>query len=195
MAKWVKPMAKAGGALVTGALLVSVVGAFQADRPQASAAMQANAPYTAPVDVDTNNLRGPKQPILYRHDIHAGQYQIDCRYCHGYVEVSASPGIPSPAACMGCHTVVQTQNPEVQKLAEAHNSGTPIEWVEVHRLPQFVHFPHQRHVVAGQVACQECHGPIQEMVQVWQYSSLKMGWCLDCHKSRGATTDCTACHY
>ena len=195
MAKWVMPMAKASGALLTGGLLVVMVGAFQSDRPPRSAAMQAVEPFQAPRDVDTNNLRGPRQPILYRHDIHAGQYQIDCRYCHGYVEVSASPGLPSVAVCMGCHQVVQTQSPEVQKLMQANANGTPVEWVEVHQLPQYVHFPHQRHVVAGQVTCQECHGPVQEMVQVYQFSSLKMGWCLDCHIARGQTTDCTACHY
>ncbi|MEX0691922.1 MAG: cytochrome c3 family protein [Gemmatimonadales bacterium] len=195
MAKWVRPMAKASGVLMTGALLVVLVGAMQTSQTAPSATMQSFEPFQAPRDVDTTNLRGPRQPILYRHDIHAGQYQMDCRYCHGYVEVSSSPGLPSTAVCMGCHMVVQTQSPEVQKLAEAHNSGTPVEWVEVHELAQFVRFPHQRHVVAGQVACQECHGPVQEMVQVWQFSSLKMGWCLDCHKERGQTTDCTACHY
>jgi len=37
-----------------------------------------------------------------------------------------------------------------------------------------------RHVNAG-VTCQTCHGQIQEMYQVYQYASLNMGWCINCH--------------
>lgn len=189
MAKWVKPLAKAGGALGIGAALVLVAGVVAS---QDSAPAQ---PYQAPRDLDTGALRGPEQPIFFRHDLHAGQYQMDCRYCHSFAEISTSPGLPSTAACMGCHMVVRPESPEVQKLAAANAEGRPIAWVEVHDLPQFVHFPHQRHVVAGAIACQECHGQVQEMARVWQVGSLKMGWCLDCHAQRGATTDCTACHY
>ena len=31
---------------------------------------------------DTGSLKGPRQPIFFRHDIHAGQYKIQCQYCH-----------------------------------------------------------------------------------------------------------------
>jgi hypothetical protein len=97
---------------------------------------------------------------------------------------------------MGCHSVAGAGTPEVQKVQQADANGTPIEWVEVHTLPPFVHFPHMRHVNADPpVTCQECHGPVQEMVQVYDYSPMKMGWCLDCHNERNVTTDCTACHY
>ncbi len=73
----------------------------------------------------------------------------------------------------------------------------------MHRLSQFVHFPHNRHVVSGELECQECHGEIQRMPQVYQFASLKMGWCVSCHEQstykdepeRQVTTDCTACHY
>ena len=50
-------------------------------------------------------------------------------------------------------------------------------------------------------ACQECHGPVQEMDHVYQYSSLKMGWCVSCHRKNlnnpnyPATMDCIACHH
>lgn len=152
------------------------------------------AAYQAPTDVDTAGLKGPAQPIFFRHDIHAGQYQIDCRYCHYAVEVSPHPGIPSMSTCMGCHLIAGLQNPEVQKLIAANAESRPIEWVEVHRMAPFVHFPHMRHVNAG-VQCQACHGPVETMPQVYQYSSLKMGWCITCHEKENVTTDCTACHY
>ena len=152
--------------------------------------------YVAPATVDTTGLPGPVQPVFYRHDVHAGQYKMDCRYCHFAAETSMHPGMPSiRPTCMGCHTVIGSDNPEVEKLREAASNDQPVEWVKVHRLPPFVHFPHMRHVKGAGITCQTCHGPVQEMARVYQYASLKMGWCLDCHKKNKQTTDCTACHY
>jgi len=187
------PLAKGAAALASGAgitiLVLSVVRAQQVVEPPP-------ADFVAPVVEDTAALRGPRQPVFYRHDVHAGQYQMDCRYCHFAAEVSSSPGLPTVSTCMGCHSVAGAGTPEVQKVQQADANGTPIEWVEVHTLPPFVHFPHMRHVNADPpVTCQECHGPVQEMVQVYDYSPMKMGWCLDCHNERNVTTDCTACHY
>jgi len=155
------------------------------------------ADFVAPASVDTAHLSGPVQPVFYRHDVHAGQYKMDCRYCHYAVEVSPHPGLPTLSTCMGCHLITAADNPEVGKVREARfaDPPRPIEWVKVHRLPQFVHFPHMRHVKAAGITCQTCHGPIQEMPRVYQYSSLKMGWCLDCHEKNKVTIDCTACHY
>lgn len=194
--------------LVLGILAVIVVAAVAALVPSGRAQdPQAGADtliaYEAPVDVDTAGLPGPRQPIFFRHDIHAGQYQMDCQYCHVNLEVSPKPGIPAMSSCMGCHLIVGTGNPEVEKLRQAYSGQTPIEWVEVHALAPFVHFPHHRHVLA-EIECQECHGPVDRMPQVYQFASLKMGWCLTCHTSarfaidgekRPVTTDCTACHY
>lgn len=80
----------------------------------------------------------------------------------------------------------------------------PIEWVRVHDLPDFVYFNHRAHVGAG-VQCQECHGPVETMERVRQFSSLSMGWCVNCHRDATATgingkpvqasTDCATCHY
>ncbi len=178
--------------LAAGVLLVVVPPGTAQDAEQA--VTPSIGAVQAPVDVDTARLPGPKQPIFYRHDIHAGQYQMDCRYCHFAAEVSSSPGMPTVSTCMGCHLVVGRGNPEVEKLNQAWTERRPIEWVEIHKLAPFVHFPHMRHVQA-EITCQTCHGPIETMPQVYQYSSLKMGWCLDCHDKNDVTTDCTACHY
>jgi len=58
---------------------------------------------------------------------------------------------------------------------------TPIKWVRVHNLPDLAYFNHAQHVTAGKVECQTCHGPVEEMEEVYQYSELTMGWCVDCH--------------
>lgn len=160
--------------------------------------------YEAPVDVDTTGLPGPAQPIFYRHDVHAGQYEMDCRYCHFAAETSFSPGLPTVSTCMGCHIIAGAQNPEVQKLREYWNERRPIEWIEVHVVPPFVRFPHSRHVMSEQGSfadltvtqkCETCHGPVREMPQVYQFASLKMGWCVTCHEREEVSTDCTVCHY
>jgi len=185
-------------------ILVVLVIAFLAGRAESAPAQQNTSAFTAPVDVDTAGLPGPVQPILYRHDVHAGEYEMDCRYCHFAAETSSSPGLPTMSTCMGCHLLAGLANPEVQKLREAWNEQRPIEWVEVHELAQFVRFPHNRHVNSKEgvfedmtpvETCLECHGPVQEMPQVYQYASLKMGWCITCHQQSEVSTDCTACHY
>ena len=175
---------------------LALLAACRAD-PRGTPSTTTPVDFVAPEQVDTAGLRGPVQPVFYRHDVHAGQYKMDCRYCHFAVEVSPHPGMPTLRTCMGCHQVVATQNPEVAKIRDAMFADPPqsIPWVKVHSLPQFVHFPHMRHVKAAGITCQTCHGPIQEMARVYQYSSLKMGWCLDCHRKNRVTIDCTACHY
>lgn len=60
--------------------------------------------------------------------------------------------------------------------------GGPIEWVRIHNLPDHVYFNHAQHVSVGKVACQDCHGKIEEMALVKQYSTLSMGWCINCHR-------------
>ncbi len=194
--------------LITATLLVVAiaVSAWPSQETQQAAVGR----YEAPVDVDTAGLRGPSQPIFFRHDIHAGQYEMDCQYCHVNLEVSSKPGIPATASCMNCHQIVGTGNAEVQKLREAFAEGRPIEWVEVHRLSQFVHFPHQRHVnseIMEELECETCHGQVDREPQVYQFASLKMGWCLDCHKEQQRkqldagvenppiSIDCSVCHY
>ena len=191
MTRQVLQLAKSVAAIaLVGAIFYTVLKAGQAQQ----AVPSADANFVAPVDVDTTSLPGPVQPIFYRHDIHAGQYQMDCRYCHYAAEVSSSPGLPSLDTCMGCHLLVGGTNPEVAKLREAFANGEPVEWVEVHELPSFVRFPHMRHVNAD-IECQECHGQVERMPQVYQVSSLTMGWCLSCHQQQSVSTDCTVCHY
>jgi hypothetical protein len=146
-------------------------------------------------------LRGPAQPILYRHDIHAGQYRIPCLYCHNNAANSWTANIPTVASCMGCHLVISAAdsagNPdaEIQKLRDHWNDGRSIPWVRVYKISEHAHFPHMRHVNA-RIACQECHGNVQQMPQVFAYRDVNnMGWCTDCHMRRGVTRDCTACHF
>ncbi|HSJ68536.1 MAG TPA: c-type cytochrome [Anditalea sp.] len=136
----------------------------------------------------------PTQPIAYSHELHAGQYEIPCQYCHTGVEIGRSANIPSANICMNCHTHIQNvdgqdgMSPEIAKIYAAIENDQPIEWVRVHNLPDLAYFDHSQHVVVGGVACQTCHGPIEEMEVVYQASSLTMGWCIDCHRQTEINT-------
>lgn len=123
----------------------------------------------------------PVQPVEYSHRLHAGQLGMDCRYCHNWVEVSAHANVPPTQTCMNCHNQIKTNSLKLLPVRESWATGQPIEWVKVHNLPDYAHFPHNVHV-AGGVGCETCHGRIDQMEVVQQVSSLSMGWCLECHR-------------
>lgn len=130
----------------------------------------------------------PQQPIKFSHQVHAGLNETECLYCHNIAERSKHAGIPETNVCLNCHTVVvegtNSGKFEIDKIHEANASGEPIEWVKVHNLPDHVFFSHAQHVGVGNLECQECHGPVEEMDVIEQVPDLSMGWCLDCHRTR-----------
>ena len=176
----------------------------------------------------------PVQPVNFPHPKHVKQLGMNCLYCHYSANRSPDPGLPAVGTCMGCHTIVQGRRAAIQGVADRDTAsinqllsfakGTPdqwkpIPWVRIHKLPEYVHFPHFRHVNAG-VTCQTCHGPVPEMQRVYQYASLNMGWCVNCHvkgynladgllaagdtagaraaanvEPKKARYDCAVCHY
>ena len=134
----------------------------------------------------------PKQPIAFSHQLHAGQLEIDCNYCHTGVRISKSANIPSANICMNCHSIVKTGpqygETEIAKIYKAVETNTPIEWVRIHNLPDLAYFNHSQHVEVGNVECQTCHGEIQTMEVVQQHALLTMGWCIDCHRKTDINT-------
>ena len=152
----------------------------------------------------------PEQPIPFSHKVHAGDYGIDCRYCHTGVEVSRHSTLPSLSICMNCHQSVKTNSPWIKKITEAYYENKPIAWQKVHLLPDFVKFSHFHHIKAG-TECTTCHGAIENMEEVSQVKTLSMGWCLNCHRQspkekkvlkelkkgghQQAPINCSTCHY
>ena len=183
--------------------VLAVTFAPSSAQPAPAAADSVAAPKLAAGD--TARLKGPRQPIFFRHDIHAGQYKIQCQYCHYSVDQSSEPGIPSLQTCMGCHTIVagtdSTDRAEIRKLrqfwADTAAGKPKLEWVRVHTLARHAKFPHMRHIKAmGPNACQTCHGDVARMPQVWRVNNVNnMGFCISCHLERKVNRDCTACHY
>ena len=154
--------------------------------------------YDAMMGVGVTTNYAPSQPIAFSHELHAGVNGVDCNYCHTSARKGKHSGIPSANVCMNCHTYIN-EGPtygkkEIQKIYDAvgfdPESRTyipgyeekPIEWVRIHNLPDHAYFNHSQHVVAGGLECQECHGPVEEMEVLYQYSELTMGWCIECHR-------------
>ena len=130
----------------------------------------------------------PTQPIAFSHKLHAGEHQINCAYCHTSVYKSKSANIPSANICMNCHSQIKTESPEIKKIYRAIERKQPIQWVRIHNLPDLAYFNHSQHTQVAGLACQTCHGPIQNMEVVYQYSALTMGWCINCHREMPLNT-------
>lgn len=144
---------------------------------------------------NTNVHQGyqPVQPIKYSHQLHAGVMKLECQYCHTGAFKGKNASIPSLNVCMNCHKSVKTESPEIHKIYDAlgydpntakydSTKSKPIQWVRIHNLPDLAYFNHSQHVKVGNIKCQTCHGQVQEMQEVYQYSPLTMKWCIQCHK-------------
>ena len=129
-------------------------------------------------------------------------------YCHGGALEGKHANIPSVNICMNCHMaineykgtdkLVREDGTEVNGTAEIQkiicyagwdpdtkkytSEGKAIEWVKIHNLPDHVYFNHSQHIKAGKVQCQTCHGEVTKMGEVYQFSELSMGWCVNCHR-------------
>ena len=157
------------------------------------------------MQIGVNQGYEPVQPIHYSHKIHSGDNEIDCNYCHSSARVSKHSGIPSLNVCMNCHKSIYEYNgetteeyskefydAEIQKLYKAvgwddesqeyTGETQAVKWVRIHNLPDFSYFNHAQHVSVGGIECQTCHGPVEEMEIMYQYSPLTMGWCINCHR-------------
>ena len=160
------------------------------------------------MQIDVNEGYQPIQPIVFSHAVHAGDNKIDCQYCHSSAKHSKTSGIPTANVCMNCHKSIseykgelfgnytkEDLDKEIQKLYDAVGwdkvnvkyiegyEQKPIEWVRIHNLADFAYYNHAQHVTVAGVACQTCHGPVQEMHDMKQFAPLTMGWCIDCHRA------------
>lgn len=168
--------------------LIALIGALLA--AAAGAAFAIDAVAGGPVE----------QPIPFPHDIHAGENQIPCMYCHSTADRSVDAGIPSVEVCAGCHLpggvpMVAADSAGVRELTRYWQAGRRIPWVRIYDIPDHAHFPHMLHVNAEDLECQECHGQVEAMAEIQLEQELTMGWCLECHREREVRTDCTVCHY
>lgn len=122
------------------------------------------------------------QDIPFSHQRHVQGNGIDCRYCHSTVETSPFAGIPPTETCMTCHSQIFVGQSILKPVHDSWRDQTPMEWVRVNDLPDFVYFNHSIHINKG-IGCTECHGRVDEMRLTYKAESFHMSWCLKCHKA------------
>jgi len=149
--------------------------------------------YTEAVNLGRTPGYEPDQPIKFSHKVHAGTNKIDCQYCHAEAMESKNAGIPSSNLCLNCHSIIKkganTGEEEIAKIYKSIEDGKAVEWIQVTKLPDHVFFSHAQHVNAGQLACQDCHGKVEEMGRLQQVNDMSMSWCLDCHRTKFVNMD------
>ena len=122
-----------------------------------------------------------EQVVPFSHKHHVAGIGIDCRYCHTTVETSSFANIPPTRTCMNCHSQIWRTSSMLEPVRSSFRTGESLVWNRVHDLPDFVYFNHSIHVAKG-VGCESCHGRVDQMPLTWQENSLRMEWCLNCHR-------------
>jgi hypothetical protein len=137
------------------------------------------------------------QPVLFNHIHHKEVAQLNCTFCHRYVEEHRVAGIPNIELCQACHsTDAISKRPQALKVVEYVKAGKTIPWQRMYELPAFVVFPHWVHI-RGKVECSTCHGltgTSERPVKMVEGYRNYMEWCIDCHEKREVSTDCYTCH-
>ncbi len=135
--------------------------------------------YFSPEYTDVGYM--PEQPVPFSHKLHAGELELDCRYCHAQVENAAVASVPPTQVCMNCHQLVARDSEKLAVIRDSLSTGQPVEWIRIHNVPDYAYFDHSVHVAAG-VGCSSCHGDIRSMEVVSLQEPLSMAWCLECHR-------------
>ncbi|NIR95725.1 MAG: cytochrome c3 family protein [Gammaproteobacteria bacterium] len=140
--------------------------------------------------------RDSVQPIAYNHFKHVEENAMECLDCHQYAEKNARASIPNIEVCRDCHDVAISETEKESTLLSYITENQKIPWRQIYVVPDHAYFSHRRHVKLGELECTVCHGEVGKLTApvAEQYVEVKMDWCLDCHETRGVTTDCAACH-
>ena len=140
--------------------------------------------------------RPAAQPIAFNHSLHVGEVGLDCTDCHRYVLTGARATIPNVEDCGECHMEAQGESAEERRLIAFVESGEPIPWRKVYRVPDHVYFSHRRHAAIAGIECERCHGPMAERTLPVTRPAVRltMEACIECHDQAGVSNDCIACH-
>jgi hypothetical protein len=140
----------------------------------------------------------PEQPIAFDHWQHVSKAegpQLECTFCHEHADKTAFATVPNVETCMVCHQSIEIDKPQVQKLTGFSERNEQPPWRRVYWFDSSanVFFTHKPHVKAG-VECSSCHGDVANSHRVGREVDQTMGWCIACHRQRGASIDCYVCH-
>jgi hypothetical protein len=133
------------------------------------------------------------QPIAYSHKKHVAM-GLKCANCHTMPGDGFLATYPKESVCMGCHSSVKTDSPEIQKLAAFAAKKESVPWARVYRVPDIVWFNHAVHVKEAKAECATCHGEVAQRDVLFQEKSTSMNSCMACHAQHGAPNGCDFCH-
>ncbi|MFN0101911.1 MAG: cytochrome c3 family protein [Bryobacteraceae bacterium] len=133
------------------------------------------------------------QPIAYSHKTHVA-LGLKCTNCHTMPGEGFLATYPKETLCMGCHTSVKKDSPEIKKLAAFAAKKEPVPWAKVYQVPDIVWFNHAVHVKNGKAECSVCHGDVGQREVLFQEKSTSMQTCMACHAAQGAPNGCDTCH-
>jgi len=136
------------------------------------------------------------QPVAFNHKLHVTKAKLECKTCHLYVTTGQHAGLPLISSCGECHDDPDVKSAEERKVVALAQKGTSETFHKLFHLPEHVYYSHRRHVGLGGLQCVNCHGGIAETTSppTAPLVRVDMSFCLDCHKQRGISTDCTHCH-
>lgn len=138
----------------------------------------------------------PVQPIPFSHQVHVEDVDLECSFCHDGVTIGPVAGIASASTCMLCHTEVGRGTEPVELLVSYWEQGQEPPWQRVYGWVEEAHvrFNHAPHVL-NDVDCATCHGDVSQMTVAEPAVEHTMDFCMTCHETTGASTECIACHY
>lgn len=149
--------------------------------------------YSHKIHAGTNKIECKYCHSSARVSKHSGIPSLNvCMNCHKSIyEYKGTAEGPTPEDLANGYTN-EFYTKEIKKLYKAvgwdeenqkyTGDSEPVEWVRIHNLPDFAYFNHSQHVTVAGIECQNCHGPVEEMEIMYQYSPLTMGWCINCHR-------------
>ncbi len=135
----------------------------------------------------------PEQPIPFSHKVHAGALKMQCKMCHPNSGLGETMRIAAASVCMQCHSAIKAESPAIHKLADWAKSGSEIKWARVYEIPSYVNFSHRSHLEA-ETKCADCHGPVAARDALFREGDVSMGGCMNCHRIKKVSIDCTFCH-
>jgi hypothetical protein len=136
------------------------------------------------------------QPVQFNHRKHTDELNLECAFCHAHVTTGAHAGLPDGATCSICHSTVQGTSAEAARVTRLLEAGDPLRFNKLFRMPDHVFYTHRRHVAIADLPCEGCHGAIAnaERPPARALVQIDMDFCMDCHRQREASLECTACH-
>lgn len=132
-----------------------------------------------------------KDIIKFSHKYHQMEIETSCTDCHAKASESTLASdnlLTTKEECAECHDVEDEEN---CTLCHYENEVTRVAFENPQR--ELV-FSHKFHIEDAELACETCHGNLNEVDFANAKSMPDMEDCSTCHNNQQATLECVTCH-